>query len=82
MKGKIYNEGKEAKCLDDTPPAVIDQSVGERNDDNNEDNGEGKVAECLDDTYPDEMEEDGSDKKTKRMQRNMRKKRMPRGHFP
>ena len=61
IKVKKYDEGKEAECPNDTPPAEIEEIVGDRNDDNNENNDEGKEAEDLDDTSPDEMEEDVSD---------------------
>ena len=46
---------------DDTPPAEIEQSVGDKNDDKNEDNYEGKESKCPDDTSPEEMEEVVSD---------------------
>ena len=52
---------KEAECPNDTTPAEIEESVGDRNDDNNEDNDAEKEAEFLDDTSTDYMEEDVSD---------------------
>ena len=41
----IFNEEKEDECTNDTPPAEIEEIVGDRNDDNNGDNSEGKEAE-------------------------------------
>ena len=61
MKVKKYDEGKEDECPNDTPPAEIEECVGNRNDENNGDNHEGKKAECLVDSSPDVMEEDVSD---------------------
>ena len=63
IKVRKFDEGKEAECPDDTPPTEIQQSVGDINDDKNEDNDEEKESECLNDASPDEMEEDVSDKR-------------------
>ena len=40
MKVKIYDEGKEDEFSNDTPPAEIEECVGDRNYDNNGDNDE------------------------------------------
>ena len=61
MKVKKYDEGKQAECPNDTPPAEIEESVDDRNEENNEDIDDEKEAECLDQTSPEEMEEDVSD---------------------
>ena len=72
MKVKnIYDQGKEDECPNDTSTAEIEESVGDINDDNNGDNNEEKEAECLVNTSPDLMEEDVSDKKMTRMQKNI-----------
>ena len=74
MKVEIYDEVKEDECPDNTPPAEIEQILGDINDDNNEDNDEGKEAEFQDDTYHEEMEEDVSDKKNDKNAKNYEEK--------
>ena len=62
-KVKKYDKGKEDECPNDTPPAEIEENLGDINDNNNEDNNEEKEAEFPVDIYPDVMEEYVSDKK-------------------
>ena len=45
------------ECPEDTPPAVIEESISDRTYDKNEKYDEEKEAECQDDTSPDNMEE-------------------------
>ena len=71
---KVYDGGKEDECPNKTPPTEIQECGGDRNANNNGDNDEEKEAKCLVKNSPDVMEEDGSDKKIKRMKTIMREK--------
>ena len=44
MTVKTNDEDKEDECPDDTPPVEIKESVGDGNDENNEEIDEGKEA--------------------------------------
>ena len=74
MRVKKNDEGKEAECPNGTPPHKIEESVGDRNYNNNGYNDQGKEPECLVDTFTDLMEEYVSDLKMKITQNNYEEK--------
>ena len=74
-KSEEHDEEKEAECLDDTSPDVMDEDVSDKKITRIK-NDEKKEAECLYDTPPEDMEEDVSDKKMTRVKIMTREERL------